>query len=156
MTEAIHQFADYDRWATVRLLDRSMELGEGHLDAPATSSFGTLRLTWMHIRDACHVWYCRLIGQVHRWPAEESSGMESVLRYVDPFHNLVVGMDPRALQQVVRYSDLAGNAYEQPAWQLILHCLNHSTFHRGQVVTQLRQLGQDRIPRTDLVAYQRT
>jgi uncharacterized damage-inducible protein DinB len=44
----------------------------------------------------------------------------------------------------------------QPAWQLILHCLNHSTQHRGQLISQMRALGMEDIPANDLVVYQRT
>jgi uncharacterized damage-inducible protein DinB len=34
------------------------------------------------------------------------------------------------------------------------HLANHSTYHRGQVVTMLRQLGAA-APSTDLIAYYR-
>jgi len=28
-----------------------------------------------------------------------------------------------------------------PRWQIVLHAVNHSTLHRGQIVTMLRTLG---------------
>jgi uncharacterized damage-inducible protein DinB len=37
-----------------------------------------------------------------------------------------------------------------------LHCFNHSTQHRGQLITMMRTLGLDRIPATDLIVYQRS
>lgn len=37
---------------------------------------------------------------------------------------------------------------------LLRHVVNHSTYHRGQVATQMRQLGATP-PSTDLVAYLR-
>ena len=40
-------------------------------------------------------------------------------------------------------------------YQQIQHVLFHSMYHRGQVVTLLRQLGEVP-PQTDLIAYYRT
>jgi uncharacterized damage-inducible protein DinB len=37
---------------------------------------------------------------------------------------------------------------------LIRHVVNHSTYHRGQLATQLRQLGQIP-PATDFIVYRR-
>ena len=53
------------------------------------------------------------------------------------------------------YRDLRGNAHRQSAWQMIMHCCNHSTQHRGQLITQMRQLGLEEIPATDLVRFWR-
>jgi uncharacterized damage-inducible protein DinB len=50
--------------------------------------------------------------------------------------------------------DDAGEAHADPLAPLIRHVVNHSTHHRGQAATQLRQLGQAP-PGTDLVAYSR-
>jgi uncharacterized damage-inducible protein DinB len=37
---------------------------------------------------------------------------------------------------------------------ILQHVVNHSTYHRGQIATMLRQLGTKAIP-TDLIAYHR-
>jgi len=36
---------------------------------------------------------------------------------------------------------------------MIMHCMNHSTYHRGQIITLLRELGATEIPGTDMIAY---
>ena len=33
-----------------------------------------------------------------------------------------------------------------PHWQMIMHCMNHSTYHRGQIITMLRELRIATIP----------
>ena len=55
----------------------------------------------------------------------------------------------------VAYRDLKGNPYETPVWRIIAHLVNHDSYHRGQVVTMLRQLGHAP-PGTDLILYYRT
>lgn len=44
--------------------------------------------------------------------------------------------------------------WSEPLYQQIQHVFFHSMYHRGQVVTLLRQLGQTP-PRTDLIAFYR-
>jgi uncharacterized damage-inducible protein DinB len=39
-----------------------------------------------------------------------------------------------------------------PRWQIILHVVNHSTLHRGQIMSMLRTLGVQP-PNTDLTTY---
>ena len=36
---------------------------------------------------------------------------------------------------------MAGTPYAEPLVQLMQHLVNHSTYHRGQVTTMLRQIG---------------
>jgi uncharacterized damage-inducible protein DinB len=48
---------------------------------------------------------------------------------------------------------LDGTQYKQPIWQMLLHVFNHATYHRGQVVNMLRQLGVDKIPSTDFSTW---
>jgi uncharacterized damage-inducible protein DinB len=38
---------------------------------------------------------------------------------------------------------------------MIWHCINHQSFHRGQLVTFARQLGITDIPSTDYIVYLR-
>jgi uncharacterized damage-inducible protein DinB len=50
------------------------------------------------------------------------------------------------------YQNLKGETWRYPLWQQMHHVVNHSTYHRGQVVTMLRQLGAA-APATDLLVY---
>jgi uncharacterized damage-inducible protein DinB len=38
---------------------------------------------------------------------------------------------------------------------MLLHVFNHGTYHRGQLVTMLRQLGIENIPATDFIVWSR-
>ena len=55
----------------------------------------------------------------------------------------------------VHYTDLKGNPYETPIWQIVLHVVNHATHHRGQVSGFLRTMGHTPPP-LDLMAYYRS
>ena len=47
--------------------------------------------------------------------------------------------------------------YKMQVNDMLLHLFNHATFHRGQLVTLLRQAGEtDKIPSTDFSTYTRS
>ncbi|HUO84444.1 MAG TPA: DinB family protein, partial [Thermoanaerobaculia bacterium] len=58
------------------------------------------------------------------------------------------------LESSLNYRTLAGDAYESRLLDLLLHVVNHSTYHRGQLTTMLRQVGA-KPPSSDYVFYLR-
>lgn len=151
----LHEFAAYDLWANTRLMDRLLREPEALLDQPAKSSFPSIRATLMHIRNADAVWLARITGTTPRWPAADSEALDTFLPHVVALHDHVKGLATAELLGAVTYTDLKGNSYSQPRAQLLMHCFNHSTYHRGQVVTQMRALDVQEIPALDLVVFQR-
>jgi hypothetical protein len=55
-----------------------------------------------------------------------------------------VGLDPNGHAK--------GMTGALPYWQVILHVVNHASYHRGQITTMLRQLGKSPVS-TDLHTY---
>lgn len=151
----LKQYAAYDLWANKRFVDRLLEESEEVLDRNVPSSFPSLRATMLHIRNAEHVWTAQLKNEKYAWPAEASTAIENLIHHSTILHDHVQGMNENDLIEQITYSDLRGNAHAQPAWELVMHCFNHSTQHRGQLITMMRALGMERIPANDLVVYQR-
>jgi len=48
-----------------------------------------------------------------------------------------------------------GDSFTMPLGELFIHCANHSTYHRGQIVTMLRQVGVAP-PNTDYTQFARS
>jgi uncharacterized damage-inducible protein DinB len=66
----------------------------------------------------------------------------------------VDGLDASALERPLTYKTFAGETFTQPLSQMLRHVVNHSTYHRGQVTTLLRQLGGTPVA-TDLIRFYR-
>jgi len=64
-------------------------------------------------------------------------------------------LDEGSLRQVIRYRNTAGEPFESSLSRMLRHVVNHSTYHRGQVVTMLRQVGAE-APATDLILFFRS
>ena len=151
----IDQYAAYTHWANARLLERVMREDASVLDVPVKNSFPSVRATFMHIRNAEAVWRSRLINEAPQWPAEPNEEISTFLNHTMALREEVRRMNDEALHTAVTYLDLKGNAWTQPRWEMLMHCFNHSTYHRGQVITMLRQLGLGDMPTLDMVVFQR-
>jgi uncharacterized damage-inducible protein DinB len=156
ITSLLRHYAGYAHWANTRFVERLSTEPDELLDRTVASSFPSLRATLLHIRDADHAWLCRLTGAQLAWPAEPSVTLDTVVAHSSRLLAHVQALDEAAAQQVLEYKDLRGNVHAQPAWQMLLHCFNHGTQHRGQLITMMRGLGMDRIPANDMVVYQRS
>ena len=59
------------------------------------------------------------------------------------------------VHQAIAYKSMKGEPFTTKAGDIALHVVNHSTFHRGQMITILRELGQENLPATDYIFYTR-
>lgn len=153
--DLIDPYITYLEWAEELFVERLREEPDAVLDTVVESSFPTLRATLLHMRDASCAWYLRMTLQAMRWPAEESTDIGTVLVHGRRLASYLRGLDEEALVEQVEYANLRGVLFRQPRWQLAMHVVNHSTYHRGQLVTMMRRSGLERIPNTDLVRFQR-
>lgn len=66
----------------------------------------------------------------------------------------VAGMTEARLDDTTVINPSSGGQYIHTFRQMFRHVINHSSYHRGQIVTFLRQLGS-KPPNTDLIVYYR-
>jgi uncharacterized damage-inducible protein DinB len=157
------RYSNYNYWANDRLLSLiNKEVESEKLDRKIDSSFPSLRKTIYHIWDAESIWLKRLNGEsVNDWPSKSFSGdfenaRSKMLRNSKAFVEYVENRSEEELSIPFTYSNVEGKSFSNPVWESVLHCFNHSTYHRGQVVTLLRQLKITNIPATDFIAFGRT
>lgn len=151
----IHHYAAYDLWASTRIADRLSREPEHVLDAPVKSSFPSLRSTLMHVRNAEAAWFQRMSGIPQVWPAAPNEALPTFLEHVRVMCTYARSLSSDDLLATATYKDLKGNSHTTPRWQALMHCFNHGSYHRGQLVTMMRQLALDDIPAMDLIVYQR-
>ncbi len=165
MKESLLNFTGYNLWANTRIADL-LKNNSSLLDKEMKSSFSSLRKTLYHIWGAEELWWKRLHGEsLSKVPAMDFPGSfdEAITNFLSVsknFSELVKSKDENYLQTNCNYKDTRGNSYSQPHWQMIMHCMNHSTFHRGQLITMLRELvredsfgGVTTIPATDMIVF---
>ena len=83
-------------------------------------------------------------------PGDEDAGTLEALReewrkVEDGQKAFLEGLSAERLAQTISYVNFAGEAWRYSLGDALLHVANHGTYHRGQVVTLLRQLGKEPI-----------
>lgn len=153
---------DYSAWANQTLLAACSELSPEELERDLGSSHASILQTWRHIYYSERVWLQRLLA--NKMPPLVEIGDQRL--FGDPPPEPKLQQLQMALSSVSanlkRYfenfpdvelsENLIGSDCEIPRWRLVLHIVNHSTLHRGQITGMLRQLG-GKPPNTDVFSY---
>ncbi len=159
MKQIIGLQAAYNVWANKRIAEILKGIDSKLLDKEVTSSFPSLRKTVYHIWDAEYIWLRRLQGEsISYWPSERlgaETAIDGFLEVSGELLDIVRHNDDEWLNEVCENTNLKGDRFVQPKFQVLMHVLNHSTFHRGQLVTILRNLGVSELVSTDLITYLR-
>lgn len=159
MKSLLVQYCGYNLWANTLLTEFIAASAATPTDREVQSSFPTLRKTVFHIWGAETLWLTRLNGSSPgAFPQMEPDF--PLARLLESSRNMLAYVESKDEDYFARetaYKNLKGEAFVTVNSGIIMHCMNHSTFHRGQLTTMLHQLGIEKgIPPTDLVAFLRT
>jgi uncharacterized damage-inducible protein DinB len=152
---------EYDKWATNRILEAVSSIPTDRYLEGFKSSHGGIHTTLVHIYSSDMIWYGRWTGS----PAATHVGKDEIpdlssLRgrwgtYQIDLDRFLRNVDDAKLVAPLSYKDLKGNPHSEPLFQQMQHLVNHSSYHRGQVVTMMRQIGATPTG-TDLIAFYRS
>jgi len=148
----------FNAWANQRTLDACSALTAEQLRAPAPSSFPTVYATLHHIMGVEWLYLERFAGRSPRelLPGETFADVPAIAarwqQIKRALEDFVRSPDLGDLERIVEYHNMKGQPFRYPLRALLQHVVNHSTYHRGQVVTQLRELGVKPLS-SDLLRY---
>jgi uncharacterized damage-inducible protein DinB len=158
--EDLGRLLEYTVWANHTVMRVAATLSPDDFKRDLGSSHGGVRGTLTHMMGAEWIWLERFKGVSPTRGIDESEFADIVAlrdrwtlieaHRADWFRSLreTDGAAP------VAFRTLAGVAYETPLWQLLQHVANHASYHRGQVITLMRQLGA-RVASTDMLFWDR-
>jgi len=158
MKSWLASYARYNEWANRRLLDYLLQCGLP-IESAQVSSFPGIMSTVMHMWDAEYIWWQRMkLSDQFDKPSDFFSGD-------------LAALCKQFLQQSAQWSEWAGSAteaavahefiyrntkkeqFKQPVSEVMVHLFNHQSYHRGQIITMLRQLGADKLPGLDYILF---
>lgn len=158
--DELQRLFDYNRWATRRLLDAAEPLKAEDLRRDLKSSFPSLLDTLTHMIGAEWVWLQRWKG-TSPTAFPDTAALDSVRAVRNRFDTLwreqqgfLDGLEDGDEKRDVAFKTFKGDSDKRQLSDLMRHVVNHATYHRGQVVTMLRQLGVTP-PATDYVRWVR-
>jgi uncharacterized damage-inducible protein DinB len=153
--------ARYNAWANRTLFDAvgALPLGEAEKERPTL--FRNMVNTLNHLYVVDFIWQSHLLGQDHGIAALNTvlhPALDALRAAQEDIDAWFVAWADRAtaetLAQPVRYTLIGGNAGEMSAGAVLLHVVNHTSYHRGFVADLFFQVPA-RPPLTDLPVYLR-
>jgi uncharacterized damage-inducible protein DinB len=159
MREYLLQLAHYNLWAN-QLIVNAIPNDKKRFTQEVKSSFPTVEKTILHIWDAQDIWLSRLEDRpLTDWPSSslkdrnQQSICEGLNHSSVRFFQFVDKQLPTFDTKIITYKNMQGVEYQNTTQEIIAHCMNHSTFHRGQLVSMLRELGVEKFSSTDMISY---
>jgi len=95
-----------------------------------------------HVLNAQHIWSQRISGQKPKygvWDIHSKQDFENIA--TENFGLIRTVLEDNTLDKQIVYSNSQGIQYENRLDEILFHLFNHSTYHRGQVVTMLKKYG---------------
>jgi uncharacterized damage-inducible protein DinB len=155
----IIQLADYNIWANNIVCTWLEQINDAQWTQEVTSSFNSLQQTVLHVISAERGWLDRFEKNpniVFLQPVYKGTKEEHVTLWKKTSERLKVfinDFDENNLQTNLDFKRFNGEAFSMPYYQLFAHVINHATYHRGQIVTMLRQTGFTGTSSTDLSSF---
>ncbi len=154
----IRRLYDYTDWANDRILEAIQGLSEEQFTRPLVSSFPSIRDTLSHIASAEWIWLRRWMGEspltIPEWMNAPSLALltDQMHRISSDREGYLAALAAGTIGSTLHYRSIKGDPFAMPLEQTLIHCANHSTYHRGQLVTMLRQVGAA-APATDYTLF---
>ena len=151
----------YKAWADDLFLSAVSAVPAAELTAPRPIVFGSLIRTLNHAYSMDWVWQCHLLGKPHglttRNPEQhpEMKALAALQREVDRWYvSYADSISDRELAEVVEFEFIGGGRGAMSRRDIMLHVVNHTTYHRGHAADILYHL-KISPPTTDLPVFLR-
>ena len=157
--QAARMLTRYNHWANELIFEAVAKLPTGEPTRERPSLFKNMVHTLNHNYVIARIWQAHLEGRDHGYTARNTPGhppldeLRQSQQEVDRwFIDWSDSASDAQLGETVRYTLIGGNEGEMTRGQILLHVVNHSSYHRGFVGDLFFQVPA-RAPLMDLPVY---
>ena len=150
----------FNAWDTNRIFDAVGALPADDVLKDMKSSHQGIHGTLFHIVAGEKIWLSRWVGNpdARLMAASEAPSLADVKAVWEKagfdMAKFLGSMSDKKLHETFTMTTSTGQTYTHLYWQAIQHLVDHSSYHRGQIITLMRQLGHTP-PSTGLIAFYR-
>jgi uncharacterized damage-inducible protein DinB len=159
--QTIRMLSRYAAWANDRLYEALADLPEHALTKPHPIVFGSILRTLHHVYAMDLVWRAHLQGIPHafttRTPEEcpPFAELRAAQKDIDGWYvRYSDDMQDGSCDAIVNFSFIGGGKGSMSRSEIVLHVVNHTTYHRGHIGTMIYQVPAEP-PTTDLPVFLR-
>jgi uncharacterized damage-inducible protein DinB len=153
--------ARYNEWANRMIFDAVAALPPGEAEKPRTTLFRNMVHTLNHNYVIALIWQAHLEGREHGFAARNTkdhpplAALHTQQQAVDQWYvDWADSLTEKSLGEEVSFTLIGGNPGRMTRSEILLHIVNHSTYHRGYVAQMFYQVPA-RPPTTDLPVFLR-
>jgi uncharacterized damage-inducible protein DinB len=153
------ELSEYHIWANNQMCDWLKHISDEQWNQMVVSSFKSIYETILHMVSAEKTWLERMNKKPNSqmlavtFKGSKDELIETWKEISDGYQKFVTAMSEDQFPQTLNYKNSKGIEFNQPIYQLLVHVFNHTTYHRGQVVTMLRQVGYTDVSSTDMTTF---
>ena len=108
-----------------------------------------------HILNAQEIWTNRINGTPAQTTVWALRDVNTLVDAAKVLHNeSLLCLERADLQRSLSYVNSLGATYTNTVHEILFHVINHSTYHRAQIATEIKHLGSTP-PATDYIFYKR-
>jgi len=152
----------YNAWANQLIFDAVAALPDGEAIKPRPTLFKNMVHTLNHGYVIDLIWQAHLEGREHGFTARntpEHPPLEELWRKQQAIDDWYIAWGDAqtegTLAQPVHFTLIGGNRGVMTRGEILLHVVNHTTYHRGFVADLFYHVPEARPPTTDLPVYLR-
>ena len=101
---------------------------------------------WAHVLGADETWLARIEGRPPRlpvWPEPDLDALAPLAGSIRAgYDRLLDGLAEERLGNTVHYANSAGQSFDTPLGDILLHAALHAQYHRGKINLLLRREGE--------------
>ena len=160
-TRTVRTFTRYNRWANELIFDAVAKLPEGEATKTRTTLFRNMVHTLNHNYVIDRIFQAHLEGRDHGYSARNTPDhppleeLRDAQRKLDDWYvDWSDSVAPAALEERVSFQFVGGGEGAMTREEMILHIVNHTSYHRGFVADLFSQVPA-RPPTTDLTVFLR-
>lgn len=151
----------YTAWANARLFETLAGLPDGMLGAPRPTGGGSMGSILSHAWVVDQIWQAHLVGRAHGYTTRNTDrelsleALQAGQATLDQWYIAYAdGLSDAAHDEVVSFQFVDGGPGAMRRGDILLHVVNHKTYHRGYVADWLYHAGR-RPPVMDLPVFLR-
>lgn len=142
----LQELVEYSSWATRRTLEAAGTIPSARFTEPLGGGFASLRDVLVHGYGVDGLWLARSGWGARTYPdhgafpdlATLASAWQPLLESQEACAR---GWSDAQVGAVCAYVMRDGTARRSTVREIVLHCVNHASYHRGQAMTRVRRLG---------------
>jgi uncharacterized damage-inducible protein DinB len=151
----------YRAWADQLLYQALAGVSEQDLTRSQPIVFGNLLRTLNHVNAMDQVWKAHLEGVPHGFTSRnpedcpDFATLRASQTQIDDWYvRFAETLDPATLDETIHFTFIGGGEGAMRRGDIVLHVVNHATYHRGHVAMMMYGLSVG-VPTTDLPVFLR-